>query len=230
MIKIYNMLKSGIYRMYWDNNNYFYYGQALRLAHRKSCHKETMLKGKHKNPKIQAIFNKYGLPKFEVIERCNPDLLDDIEQYYLDIYHGNKYCCNINKLATSSKGIKQSAESIEKNRVSHLFIFDGENNPFYGKKHSEKTKSILSGQKKGLPIKHWIGINIGKKASPETRKKLSDIKKYGGAPKAKLVLDINTGIFYSCAKEVSDLYNISHSSLRAKLNGARYNNTTWIYA
>jgi excinuclease UvrABC nuclease subunit len=49
------MVKGGIYRLYWDNNDYYYYGQAVDLQRRKGTHKESASKNKHRNPKIQAI-------------------------------------------------------------------------------------------------------------------------------------------------------------------------------
>ena len=223
------MAKSGIYKMYWENNDYFYYGQSVNISYRKSSHKNSLLKGIHKNRKVQSVFNKYGLPIFDIVELCTIDMLDEREQLYLDAHHSDKNCCNINKLATSSKGIKQTLESIEKNRISHLLIFDGDKNPFFGKKHSDETKALLSLMKKGKPIPQFIN-RIPTKVTQETRDKLSAIRKYGGAPKAKIVLDVNSGVFYSCAKEVSDLYNIPHSTLRARLNGSFINNTKWIYA
>lgn len=224
------MIKSGIYKMYWNNNEYYYYGQAVKLSHRKSCHISEMLKGKHKNAKIQSIFNKHGLPEFEIVERCEVQFLDEREQHYIDIHHGNKFCCNINRLATSSKGTKQSPETIEKNRLSHLNMFDGEKNPFYGKKHSEETRKKISQIRTGKKYPKLAESRIGMRASDETKNKLSRMRKYGGTWKAKLVLDTQYGIFYSCAKEVSDLHGISHATLRSRLRGRTPNDTNWIYA
>ena len=46
---------------------------------------------------------------------------------------------------------------------------------------------------------------------------------------SKIVLDLNTGVFYNSAKEVSDLYNLNHSTLRSQLNGTNKNNTQFVY-
>lgn len=47
---------------------------------------------------------------------------------------------------------------------------------------------------------------------------------------SKKVIDITTGVIYNSAKEVSDLFNINYSTLRAKLNGAiKTNNTNFKY-
>jgi hypothetical protein len=47
---------------------------------------------------------------------------------------------------------------------------------------------------------------------------------------SKIILDTESGVFYSCAREVSDLYNIPYSTMRSKLNGRLKNNTKFIYA
>ena len=60
---------------------------------------------------------------------------------------------------------------------------------------------------------------------------MSKAGRLGNAWKAKIVLDTQTGIFYDCAKEVSDLYNINHATFRAHLRGQFKNNKTrFIYA
>lgn len=220
-------IKSGIYKIFWSNNPYFYYGQAVNLMKRKNTHFGSMRRGKHKNPKIQNIFNKHGFPSFEVIETCELKLLNEKEQIYIDLHFNNPFCCNIQPLAMSSKGVKHSAETIEKNRLAHLKICEGEKNPFYGKKHTVETRKKISDSKKNKKFPKVSESKKGIVASIETRKKMSEKKKYGNCWKAKPVIDINTGVFYVCVKEVADLYNKSASTLRSYLNGQRINKTQW---
>lgn len=54
--------------------------------------------------------------------------------------------------------------------------------------------------------------------------------KFRGLSKsAKIVLDLETGIFYDCAKDAADAKNIKYSTLKGKLNGNDNNNTDLIY-
>jgi len=46
---------------------------------------------------------------------------------------------------------------------------------------------------------------------------------------SKKVIDTSTGLTYRSAKEVSDKFNISHSTLRCWLNGSRTNYSTFKY-
>ena len=66
-----------------------------------------------------------------------------------------------------NKGIPQSPEAKEKNRLAHLEIYDGKNNPFYGREHSEKSKQQMSKTKTGIPqsaelIESKTGVNSAK--------------------------------------------------------------------
>jgi len=48
-------------------------------------------------------------------------------------------------------------------------------------------------------------------------------------PTAKLVLNLDTGIFYESAREASEYCGVNYSALRNKLSGYRFNNTNLIY-
>jgi group I intron endonuclease len=224
------MNKGGIYRLYWDNNDYYYYGQAVDLQRRKGTHKESASKNKHRNPKIQAIVNKYGMFKFQIIVHCRNEHLDFLEQRYIDEHFGNQWCCNICPTASSSKGRVYTGAVLEamRERAKNRDI-SGDKNPFYGKTHSKETRSKISLTRVGKKYPKLSEAKKGIIASQETKDKLSKAKSYGGAPKAKIVLDTYTGVYYSCAKEVSDLYNITYSTLRSMLNGRNHNKTPFIY-
>lgn len=64
--------------------------------------------------------------------------------------------------------------------------------------------------------KNIIPWNLGKKG-------------VNGIGQAKIVLDLETGIYYESAKEASIIKNIKHSTLKNKLNGNDKNNTSMRY-
>lgn len=52
----------------------------------------------------------------------------------------------------------------------------------------------------------------------------------GNLPKnSKVVLDTETGIFYNSSMEVERVFGFASNTLRSKLNGARFNDTKFIY-
>lgn len=110
---------------------------------------------------------------------------------------------HIESLVNSIKGKKQSAEHIEKRKMF------GKDNPafgnahFKGHRHSLESKINMSRVRKG---KGLLGDN----------------------PNSKNVIDIETGIVYSSAKEISILLKINYSTLKAWLQG-RNNNERFKY-
>lgn len=61
------------------------------------------------------------------------------------------------------KGSHHSDESKEKVSLNHADM-SGENNPFYGKKHSVKTKKIMSEKKKCEANLNWRGDAVGNRS------------------------------------------------------------------
>jgi len=105
-----------------------------------------------------------------------------------------------------NEGKKRSKEHIEKIIKAHK-----------GKKH--KTESINK-------------MSLVKKERYKERVSNGTLKK---AIKPKylnrgLVLNLENGIFYSSAREASDIYGYNHSTLRSMLNGSRFNTTNLIRA
>lgn len=199
-LKINKML--GIYKLFWEESGYFYIGQSINIENRFSRHKYLMTTNQNKSGFIQNVYNKYGLPKFIILEECAYDDLNKREQYYLDLYFDDVKCCNLNKNAVSSKGYKYSKETIERMKILRQGCY-----------------------KKGVE-----NPNYGRKASLESRKKMSEAQKGGKSFRAKLVLDTFTGVYYDCLKDLTDLYNMNHNNMARKLRGVRENKTQFIYA
>ncbi len=117
-----------------------------------------------------------------------------------------------------------------------------------GKTHSKKTKEQISKTKKGTPAwnKGLIGFCKGKLVSKETREKMSKSKignvipleqrirqskkiKGGNNVNAKLVINLETGIFYDCVDDAATAHNLNHRTLITYLSGHRKNKTNLSY-
>lgn len=162
--------------MSWDNCPYQYYGQAVNFKHRSSSHLRTMRMGRHKNPRVQSVFNKYGDPKIEIIVYCSVEDLDKMEQIFLDTYHGLPFCLNIDPVASSRKGYIPSEQQKRRQSESMTGRFAGENNPYYGMLHSQDT------------------INKMKDAWTRRSRKVSN---------SCVLLNKDTGIFYESMVEAA---------------------------
>lgn len=222
-------IKAGIYMLAWpDGNEYFYFGQSQNLWNRRGQHFRHLKNGTHDNIKLQNVFNKYGLPEFIFVDLCEISDLNEKEQSLLDTFICFPGCCNISKSNANNRGSKQSEDTKKllsqlmtgrklsaehkenitsgllrrtKNGYAPKRLF-GKENPFFGKKHSDETRSRMYGKSKGLGA-----ANI----------------------KARLTLNLETGIYYDYAGEAAATININPQYLRRYLNGDRKNPTSFIY-
>lgn len=127
------------------------------------------------------------------------------------------------KRRIGTKGRKRTPEEKQRNREISLSLglFQGEKNPmygsarfgeknpFFGKTHSEEAILKMSEKAKN------------RKFSKETRKKFSDMHSLGGNWAAKLVLNLETGIYYECGKEAwMSTSKYTYSTFKSKLNGS----------
>lgn len=105
------------------------------------------------------------------------------------------------KISNANKGKKRSQEQKDRIGISKIG-----NKYTLGRKHSPETK-----------IK--IGLkSIGRVKSKECLEKMSIKMSKGGNPRAKLVLNTDTGIYYDTILEASIAANISFSLMRFYLN------------
>jgi group I intron endonuclease len=149
-------------------NGKIYIGQTtLNPNRRKQLHYYHLNKNIHGNRHLQYAFNKYGESHFKFIVinyATNQKMLDTLEINYINLYD----CLNQNKgynLKHGGKNAKLSEETRKKMSVSA----SGENNHFYGKKHSKESLQKMSDALKGR--------RKGKKFSAEHCKKISESKK-----------------------------------------------------
>jgi hypothetical protein len=139
-----------------------------------------------------------------------------------------------------------SEETRQKQRERML-----KNNPFKGKSHSLDTKALISKKAierdqngsrnpnygKGDKIRGENNVMFGKTHSQEMREKLSQGQKnlYANGyinPSSKKVIDLETGIVYTSAKEAWDLHfkhKFTISYFHACLRGKRINKTNFSY-
>lgn len=118
---------------------------------------------------------------------------------------------------------------------------------------TEETKRKMSESRKGRVCSEETRIKIGKankgnKLSEERKKEISEFQKGKrlsdnhklniskgisnnliNNKSAKLILDLNTGIYYYSTKDASFAINMNHSTLRAQLAGQNPNKTNFIY-
>lgn len=156
---------SGVYKITNKDNGLVYFGQASQLATRAMQHEQALNKNKHKNPHLQAAWNKYGAAafEFEVIavypERTERDAA---EQALIDEHYGPG-CYNIMKKVLPAPGTW--SHTPEETRAKHSAALKGK------KRSAEHRAAVIAALKgKKLPPEHRAAISAarkGKKHTPE---------------------------------------------------------------
>lgn len=97
--------KSGVYLIKNNENGKKYVGSSININRRFYLYYSLYQLTLHKNITIHKALLKYGYSKFsvEILEYCDPKILIEREQYYIDII---KPEYNMLKVAGSSRGYK----------------------------------------------------------------------------------------------------------------------------
>lgn len=142
-----------IYRITNMENGHYYIGSAESFARREWGHKYELRKGTHKNPRLQAAWNKYGeeMFVFEVLETVPEGVTAfEVENKYLAKCVGQPDCYNINTDAIGMRtGIKMTEESKQKLSANRKGKHAGQHHYRYGKTLSEEIRAKISATQKG---------------------------------------------------------------------------------
>jgi group I intron endonuclease len=219
-----------IYRITNMANGKYYIGSADSFARREWQHKYELKRGVHKNPRLQAAWDKYGAEMFvfEVIEEL-PEGADQlqIEDTYLVKCVGQPDCYNINPGAELSRlGMTLSQESKAKVSQNRKGKHAGENHYRYGKTVAPEVREKIGATQRGKPKA------AGRKVSEEGRAKIrANIeagrshmhwlgRKHTEEAKAKLqkpVFVMPDGILFPSLTAVLQHYGIKMPTLRRAL-------------
>lgn len=127
---------------------------------------------------FHRAMRKYGKENFlvEELEHCDESNLNDREKYWI-----SELKPSYNMTVGGDGGDTSSSEKYQEYMKKRPLLMSGENNPFFGKKHSAETKEKISQKKKGTVVSEETkqklrGINLGKKMSAESIRKTAEAK------------------------------------------------------
>ena len=192
-----------IYKATNKVNGKIYIGQTARpLEVRMAEH------ARHSDLPFDRAIQKYGLGNFEVEVIDTAKTVEELnrkEMYwikYYNTYEGEGY--NACMGGNNTKGFHHRAESKAKMSEAKSRMYIGENNPFYGKHHSEEICRRFSEQRKG------------RKLSIEWKRHISD----GSTARVK-VRNIETGEVFNSIKEAAEKYGVIATHISRVCRGKR---------
>lgn len=135
-------------------SNKYYIGSTQSFERRTWQHKNELGKGIHKNPRIQAAWNKYGADAFvfEILEEV-PEGENQLtwENKYLHVHVGKLECYNINRDAEAPRlGIVLSAETKQNISAGRVGKAAGEEHYRYGEVVSEEVRKKIGDAQRGV--------------------------------------------------------------------------------
>lgn len=192
---------SGIYQIQSKIKPYrLYIGSAVNIRKRWQIHLSNLKKNKHHSDKLQNHYNKYGGDDLvlSILEECSFSVLIVREQVYLDKY--NPFF-NISPTAGSALGVKRPFRPKSEEHKKNI----GKSNK--GKKRTpdvvEKYRTMNKGRKHTKEVREKMSKGrvgdknsmFGRHHTKESNEK-NRIKHLGKRNGWKLILNIETGVFY----------------------------------
>lgn len=187
------------------------------------------MRGKHKSQiKLNRSFEKYGTEnhKFEIIEHCDYNKLDVLECYYIGLYDSLNNGLNAKGGGMGGympDDVRQKISRKHKNKVlsestkEKLRQYKGD------KHHAYKTKLIESTKDK-MRI-----AALKRKQTQETKNKLRLLNIGGNSPNAKMVINLENGVFYESPRDAANVFGYNLVTLRCWLNGSLKNKSNLSY-
>ena len=146
-------MKNGVYQIRNVIDSKCYIGSCAGvngLVHRWRQYVGLLSTDRHYATYLQNAWNRYHSDAFafEILLYCDPKNCLMYEQIAIDCYRPEYNTC---PEAGSCRGRQFSERTLEQMRKNNT----GQNNPFYGKRHSVRTRKVIGSGKRGL----HLGVN-----------------------------------------------------------------------
>lgn len=222
----------GIYKITSPSGR-IYIGQSLNIQLRYNNYKSRV---DGRQPRLYNSFNKYGFENhvFEVIEQCEFNELNERERYwqdYYDVIGKNGLNCVLTKTSEKKNVVSdETRKKISKSLTNRPVSIESRLKVSLsntGKKRSQDTIDLLRVINTGRRFSKEVN---SKKGSKGNKNYFYGIRRcYGDNPKSKIVLNIETGIYYDSLKECAEELNINYGTLKSRLQGRCSNKTPFRY-
>lgn len=225
-------LISGIYKITSPSGR-IYIGQTTNFKRRFNSYKTLNSKTK-RQIRLWRSFIKYGVENHNIVilEKCDVYLLNIKERFWQD-YYKVIYENGLNCVLQSTTEKRRILSEEVKQKISKTLL-KGNHKP--SKENLEKTRLRMIGNK------HRLGHVIPKDVRGQISQTMKD-KRIGCGNKngmyrktgidnknCKIIICLNTGVFFYGIKEAAKAKGYSYSTMKKKMSGDRFNDTELIYA
>ena len=217
-----------IYKIISNVNSRIYVGSAWNFEKRKYAHLRLLINGRHHNNKLQNHVNKYGIEvlSFEILE--NVEKKEDLvnrEQHYIDTlnpwFNGKRIVISphYDRVYIASD---ETRRKLSENCHCSKIIFNTETGIYYDsmqevadllKRDRGTISKILNGFFENRTS--FVLADVGYKIPfiKKDRKPKTD-RHYGVQTHYKLVLNLETGVYYNGVVEASKTINFDDQTMR----------------
>lgn len=147
-----------------------YIGSTAYFNHRQSSHAWRLNSGHHHSVALQRAWNKYGSESFE----CSVlEVVHDVSQLLSREQYWLERCTHEYNIAEDTTAFMRGKRHSESLKQVLSEMNSGSGNPFFGKKHTEKTREFLRQKVLAQIAEHGCGLRTGAVLSEETKRKIS---------------------------------------------------------
>ena len=114
-------MTTGIYALYWEEQDLVYIGQSQGIESRYKEHLYKMKSNRHTNYKVQDSYNKYGEPELTILEKCIIEQLNELEIYYAKEFDSINKGLNIVEAGLVGWGVNSNASKYTKRQILKVF-------------------------------------------------------------------------------------------------------------
>lgn len=139
-------MTTGIYALFWENNNAVYIGQSINIEKRFINHLYRMKNNRHYNYKVQDTYNLYGVPRLIILDIVDLVRLNDYEIYWVKEFDSINKGLNISEPGNNS-GFGVSNPNAHYSKLDILRVF----RMLYTTTYPIKDIARICGVNKGLP-------------------------------------------------------------------------------
>jgi group I intron endonuclease len=214
----------GIYKI-TNPNGKIYIGQSINIE--KRFYRYSIVSSNvNKQTKLYRSLLKYGVDnhKFEIIEKCECDELNEKERHYQELYNCVDNGLNCYYTSTNDKTGSPSLETLK--RMSDA---QKGNQNWLGKKHNQQAKDKISKGNTGKKHSDIVNLSKGRKGRVSNRKGIFS----ENHPNSKKIFqcDLNGNVIkvWPCIMDVVRELNYSAGNISSVCNGRlkTYKKSIW---